>query len=98
MNKLFFFAAVGLVSLSSLSGLAGCKQIAEAKKAAEALKAAASAATAAKGPGVSSEEDKDAELGNKLGDYISCMNGTSKRVIDSRNRYLSWADEKTGPT
>ena len=27
------------------------------------------------------------------------MNGTSKRVVDSRNRYLSWVkDEKVGPT
>jgi len=95
MNKLFFAAALGLTSLFSLGG---CKQIAEARKAAEALKAAASAVADAKGPAISSEEDKDAELGNKLGDYISCMNGTSKRVIDSRNRYLSWADEKTGPT
>jgi hypothetical protein len=98
MNKLSFAAAVGVVTLSCLAGLAGCKQIAEARKAAEALKAAASAVADAKGPAISSEEDKDAELGNKLGDYISCMNGTSKRVIDSRNRYLSWADEKTGPT
>ena len=95
MNKLFFAAALGVVSLFSLGG---CKQIAEAKKAAEALKAAASA-VADKGTAVSSEEDKDAQLGSKLSEYISCMNGTSKRVIDSRNRYLSWiADEKVGPT
>src|SRR5688572_10395607 len=79
--------------------LPGCKQIAEARKAAEALKAAASAVTDAKGPAISSEEDKDAALGNKLGEYISCMNGTSKRVVDSRNLYLSWVkDEKVGPT
>ncbi|MES1185046.1 MAG: YiiG family protein, partial [Myxococcales bacterium] len=95
MNKLVFAAALGVVSLFSLGG---CKQIAEAKKAAEALKAAASA-VADKGTAVSSEEDKDAQLGSKLGEYISCMNGTSKRVIDSRNRYLSWiVDEKVGPT
>ncbi len=96
MNKLFFAAALGLTSLVALGG---CKQLAEARKAAEALKAAASAVAAAKGPAISSEEDKDAELGSKLGEYISCMNGTSKRVIDSRNRYLSWVgDEKVGPT
>jgi hypothetical protein len=96
MNKLVFAVALGVASLFSLGG---CKQIAEARKAAEALKAAASAATDAKGPAISSEEDKDAALGSKLGEYISCMNGTSKRVIDSRNRYLSWvADEKVGPT
>lgn len=85
--------------LAFAGSLGGCKQIAEARKAAEALKAAASAVAEAKGPAISSEEDKDAELGNKLGEYISCMNGTSKRVIDSRNRYLSWVqDEKVGPT
>ncbi len=96
MNKLFVAAALGLASLVSL---AGCKQLAEARKAAEALKAAASGVAASKGPAISSEEDKDAALGSKLGEYISCMNGTSKRVIDSRNRYLSWVgDEKLGPT
>lgn len=96
MNKLLLAAALGLMSLVSIGG---CKQIAEARKAAEALKAASSAVADAKGPAVSSEEDKDAELGSKLGEYISCMNGTSKRVVDSRNRYLSWVgDEKVGPS
>ena len=61
MNKLSFAAALAVISLSSL---AGCKQIAEARKAAEALKAAASAVADAKGPAISSEEDKDAALGN----------------------------------
>jgi hypothetical protein len=96
MNKLFL---VGLCAALASGGALGCKQIAEAKKAAEALKAAASAVADAKGPAISSEEDKDAELGSKLGEYISCMNYTSKRVVDSRNRYLSWVkDEKVGPT
>jgi hypothetical protein len=97
MNKPVF-AACALLVVASLSG---CKQIAEARKAAEALKAAASAVAQGKGaaPGISSEEDKDSELGSKLGEYISCMNGTSKRVVDSRSRYLSWVkDEKAGPT
>jgi hypothetical protein len=99
MNKLFFAALLASGSLASLAGLGGCKQIAEARKAAEALKAAASSAKASEGPAISSEEDKDAALGNKLGEYINCMNGTSKRVVDSRNRYLSWIDdEKIGPT
>lgn len=90
--------SVGCVVLATAL-LPGCKQIAEAKKAAEALKAAASAVGDAKAPGASSEEEKDAALGNKLGEYISCMNGTSKRVVDSRNRYLTWVkDEKAGPT
>ncbi|HEY6079179.1 MAG TPA: DUF3829 domain-containing protein [Polyangiaceae bacterium] len=96
MNKLHL---VGLCGALALGPVAGCKQLEEAKKAAEALKAAASAVADAKGPSISSEEDKDAELGSKLGEYISCMNQTSKRVVDSRNRYLSWVkDEKVGPT
>jgi hypothetical protein len=96
MNELFW----GLACAATLAlSIGGCKQIEEAKKAAEALKAAASAVQGNKGPGISSEEDKDAELGAKLGEYISCMNLTSKRVVDSRNRYLSWVkDEKVGPT
>ncbi len=98
MKKLVVATIWGAASLATLSG---CKQIAEARKAAEALKAAASAAKGgdAKAPVASAEEDKDAELGNKLGEYINCMNGTSKRVSDSRNRYLSWIkDENVGPT
>jgi hypothetical protein len=96
MRKALFTVGCAVLWLSTSSG---CKQIAEARKAAEALKAAASAVSDAKAPGISSEEDKDAQLGNKLGEYIGCMNGTSKRVVDSRNRYLSWVkDEKVGPT
>lgn len=96
MKNVVFAVSCGVLWAALLPG---CKQIAEARKAAEALKAAASAVTDAKAPGISSEEDKDAALGNKLGEYISCMNGTSKRVVDSRNRYLSWVkDEKVGPT
>jgi Protein of unknown function (DUF3829) len=97
MNKLVVAIVWGAASLVTLPG---CKQIAEARKAAEALKAAASAASAeAKAPVASTEEEKDAELGNKLSEYIDCMNGASKRVVDSRNRYLSWIkDEKAGPS
>jgi hypothetical protein len=98
MKKLVVATFWGAIALATLSG---CKQIAQARKAAEAIKAAASAAKGGelKSPVASTEEDKDSELGNKLGEYISCMNDTSKRVIDSRNRYLSWIkDEKAGPT
>jgi len=99
MNKPLFIARLAAMAVVALISLGGCKQIAEARKAAEALKAAASAVAASKGPGISSEEDKDSELSSKLGEYIGCMNGTSKRVVDSRNRYLSWVvDEKVGPT
>lgn len=89
MNKL------GVVALCGVLSLVGCKQLEEARKAAETLK---KTAEAAKTPEVTSEEGKDAELSGKLGEYIDCMNVTSKRVVQSRNRYLSWADEKLGPT
>lgn len=36
-------------------------------------------------------------LGNKLQPYIACINRFSERVIDSRDRYASWAPF-TGPT
>jgi len=89
--------------LLAVTALPGCKQIAEARKAAEALKGAANAAASAmkegKAPAVTSEEDKDAQLGDKLSEYISCLNYTSKRETESRSRYLTYiANEKVGPT
>jgi len=96
MNKLLVAVLGGAVSLA---GSSGCKQLAEARKAAEALKPAASAPHPGDAPPASSEEAQDSALAGKLGQYIGCINGPSKRVIDSRNRYLSWiADEKVGPT
>jgi hypothetical protein len=96
MNKLLVAVLGGAMSLA---GSSGCKQLAEARKAAEALKPAASAPRIGDAPGGSSEEAQDSALAAKLGQYIGCINGASKRVIDSRNRYLSWiADEKVGPT
>ena len=86
---------LGLVALVGLLGVSGCKQVAEARKAAESLKAAAAEG---KVPGATSDESNDRQLSLKLAEYIRCMNGTSKRVVQSRNRYLSWADEKLGPT
>jgi Protein of unknown function (DUF3829) len=88
MNKLW------VITLWGITGLSGCKQLEEARKAAQALKQTAEA----KSSELDSEESKDAQLSAKLGEYIDCMNGTSKRVVQSRNRYLSWADEKLGPT
>lgn len=37
-------------------------------------------------------------LGKKLQPYIACINRLSERANASRERYLSWADEKKGPT
>lgn len=37
-------------------------------------------------------------LGKKLQPYIACINRLSERSLSSRERYLSWVNEKTGPT
>jgi tetratricopeptide (TPR) repeat protein len=96
MNKLLVAVIGGAMSLAAASG---CKQLSEARKAAEALKGTASTTPTDKAPLDSSEEAQDNALASKLGQYIGCLNGASKRVIDSRNRYLSWiADETVGPT
>ena len=75
-------------------GLPGCGKIAEklAEKAAqEAQKQAATPEN--------QEVDKDGELADKLSHYISCLNGASRNVFDSRNTYTEWMkDEKVGPT
>lgn len=39
-----------------------------------------------------------AALGKKLQPYIACINRLSERSLSSRERYLSWVNEKTGPT
>lgn len=39
-----------------------------------------------------------ASLGKKLQPYIACINRLSERSLSSRERYLSWVNEKTGPT
>src|SRR6187402_1730333 len=75
-------------------GLPGCGKIAEklAEKAAqEAQKQAATPEN--------QEVDKDGQLADKLSHYISCLNGASRNVFDSRNTYTEWMkDEKVGPT
>src|SRR5215204_5094677 len=85
-----------LALVSAITPLPGCKQQAGDQKA----PAAGSAAAVASGDaaGATSEEAKDDELAKKVSEYIYCMNHTSKAVITSRSTYLSWANEKTGPT
>ncbi|MGC4091108.1 MAG: DUF3829 domain-containing protein [Polyangiaceae bacterium] len=86
--------------------LTGCSKLKAAQKAAEALKAAAAAAsnkasdngTAEAAKPADPELEKDSDLGEKLGEYIECLNYASKSVHDSRRRYLDWTNEKTGPT
>jgi len=40
----------------------------------------------------------DAGLIEKINGYVKCLNRAATRTADSRARYLSWVNEKTGPT
>ena len=42
--------------------------------------------------------EKDSPLLAKLATYARCYNTVSHRIVSSRRRYLSWVNEKTGPT
>jgi len=42
-------------------------------------------------------QNPDQALIEELNGYVNCLNRTSPRTNDSRARYLSWVNEKTGP-
>jgi hypothetical protein len=48
--------------------------------------------------GRSDKSSDDAALSRKLSQYVTCFNSATNRVLDSKRRYLSWADEARGPT
>ena len=78
-------------------GLPGCGKLAEKLAEKAAQEAQKQAATPETKP--SEEVDKDGELADKLSHYISCLNGASRQVFSTRDRYVSWMkDEKVGPT
>jgi hypothetical protein len=83
-------------------GAAGCEKAKEmANQVSEAAKSAAGAAqgVAENAAGAVVEADSpDAKLSHKLNGYVSCLNSYADRAFDARERYLSWVDEKTGPT
>ncbi len=86
---------IGAVCLGG-SLLGGCKAIEQLKKVGEAAQQAGSAAAEAAGP--SGEEQADAETGEKLGNYIECLNRVSRDVFRTRNMYLRDIDKDKGPT
>jgi hypothetical protein len=92
--------ALLLITLAvSSSTLGGCKVIQQLKKAGEAAQQAASAAaTAAGAEGASPEEQKDAELAEKLQGYIECLNGPSRDASRSKSSYLRDVDPDKGPS
>jgi Protein of unknown function (DUF3829) len=51
-----------------------------------------------KGAGGGSSGGGGSALSQKLSGYIDCLNGYSNRALDSRQRYLSWADAEKGPS
>ncbi len=46
----------------------------------------------------SGSSDSLAQSDEKLLAYVDCINGHSNRALSSYDRYLSWANEATGPT
>jgi hypothetical protein len=82
----------GLAIVGIALAIAGCDQFVDAiQKGAEA---------AANDGGVAGEAPltEDDKLGNKLNPYIDCINNTSRRVLDSGQRYQSWIDPAKGLT
>ena len=74
--------------------LGGCNAIEKLKKAGEVATQAAKDGAES----ISSEEQKDDQLGEKLGMYIECLNGFSRDAFRSRNYYLKEVDRDKGPT
>lgn len=50
------------------------------------------------GPLEASVQEKEGQQLEQVNAYIQCLNRTSVRTKESRERYLSWVNEKTGPT
>jgi hypothetical protein len=92
-------ALIIVAFVTSGTTLGGCKVIQQLKKAGESAQQAASAAvTAAGAAGATPEEQKDAELAEKLQGYIECLNGASRDASRSKNNYLRQVDPEKGPT
>jgi hypothetical protein len=70
----------------------GCKRLTEMGKAAR--QASSSAAAESADP----QEEKDAELSQKLEGYIDCLNRASRDAAGSKESYLMYIDEAKGPT
>jgi hypothetical protein len=89
-----FFIAVG-IALGALS-LGSCKMLSQLKKSGEAATKTAEAAGTAATP--SAEDEKDAQLSEKLEGYIYCMNYETRSVYRLKDSYLRDIDAAKGPT
>jgi hypothetical protein len=87
------WVALGNVCLGVVL-LGGCDAIEKLKKVGEVATQAAKDGAES----ISSEEQKDDQLGEKLGMYIECLNGFSRDAFRSRNYYFKDVDRDKGPT
>jgi hypothetical protein len=86
-----------LALLGFAIALDACKLLEQLKKSGEAAtEAAGSAAQGTSAP--SAQEDKDAELNDKLEGYIYCMNYETRSAFRAKAGYLRDVDAEKGPT
>jgi len=90
--------AFSMALAAAVMSFSGCKVVQQLKKAGAAAEQAASASVAGGGvKGATPEEQKDAELAEKLQGYIECLNGASRDASRSRTNYLRSVDADKGP-
>ena len=97
------FARSLLCAVVLCCSLGACKKLEQSKESGAAsgagdAAAAPGASTASAASAAESEEEADAQMGEKISGYVDCLNRASPNVFSSRDRYLSWVDEKKGPT
>lgn len=85
-------AGMGLVLALAMLLTTGCDKIKQLTDKGDT--AAAGSGTAASSQAGSGGDD----LGQKLNQFIVCINKPSSFALRSRSRYLGWVDPKTGPT
>lgn len=91
-------SAAAVIALAFLS-LTACKKDGGTGPAGAGSAVAPSGEQAAAAPaGNDSQKEADAQLSEKLGEYVSCFNGLSSSVHSAWNRYLDWVDDKKGVT
>ncbi|MBS2016438.1 MAG: YiiG family protein [Deltaproteobacteria bacterium] len=91
-SKVLFLA----IAIAMSSGTLGCKKLLTKKDA--GTTSSSSGGTASSSSGNTPQDDADEQLLVKLDAYIDCLNAMSGPIHQSRSRYLSWVDAKTGPT
>jgi hypothetical protein len=88
---------VTLVCVCFATTLGACKMLEQLKKSGEAATQAAGSGAPAAGT-AAAQEDKDAQLNDKLEGYIYCTNYETRTVYNSKDGYLRTVDPEKGPT